>query len=970
VLSVALALLVGPDAARALDLERPIWRNVQDVWDVDDGLPQSSVNALAQTPDGYLWVGTYDGLARFDGFRFEVFRPSGWPGLGSGAIRALYVDGAGKLWIGTGGGGLSVREATGVIRAIPGTAGWLVRAIVGGGGSDVDAGELWVGTSGHGLRRLTPRGPPEAVPIAPEVASVNALHLDADGTLWIGTDGNGLWRRDGDGAMTRVDTGAATLIVSLYRDRQGDLWVGSAGAGLLRLHGGGGPEAVPEAELGSQTVSALAEDAAGGLWIATGGGGLVRRSGGHMERHSRTSGLPHDVLSAVLEDREGALWVGLAAAGLVRLQGGSFSSLGVSDGLAGDVVYSAAEDATGELWVATVSGTLSRGRGDRFVVEPIPGLPTRTPLRAVIHGTNGDLWVGTYGRGVARRTAARWQHFTEADGLPNDHVRALLADPAGTVWAATIRGLGRYTDGVWTSPIAAEALPASSLLSLATDAAGNLWFGMDGGGLGCLATNGQLRLFSRGDGLASDVVLALRVGADGRTLWIGTNGGLSRLVGDQITTWTTAQGLPSDNIAQLAEDGHGFLWVGTAAGVARIRLDSLVPGAGKLDLRVFARGGGLASSQSTAPSNGPLVTRDGRLWFPTLAGLAVVDPEHLTHDDAAPVIHVEQVLADGQALPLGLTVRLPRGTARLEVQYTGICTRAGQLVRFRHRLVGFEQDWVDVGSRRSATYTAVPPGAYRFEVTATNADGVSAAADLGVLIPRRFWELPAFRWAAPLFVTLLLVAAGRVRIEAVERRQRELEATVTTRTEEVREANLALADRNRQLAELSFRDALTGLANRRRFDEDYTEEWRRAVRAGSWLSLAVIDIDCFKQYNDRLGHAAGDDCIKRVADAVAAAANRAGELTARWGGEELAVLLPGSTPNDCCQLLEILRRAVAELAIPHPASQAGPVVTISVGGASLQPTRDHDPLCLFEAADNALYRAKHGGRNRADAAVL
>jgi diguanylate cyclase (GGDEF)-like protein len=962
-LALAAALLLAAPLS-ALDPALPIWRNVQDDWDVDDGLPQSTVNALAQTPDGYLWVGTYDGLARFDGLRFDVFRPSAWPALGGGAVRALLVDRRGRLWIGTG-AGLAVRETDGCLRAIPGTDAWTVRALAEG-----PDGSIWIGTGRHGLARLVGQAAPVAADVAPGVRAVASLLAEPDGTLWIGSDGSGLWRRDREGAVTRVDTGATTLCGALLRDSHGDLWAGCAGGGLLHYHGAE-REMIGSDALGATTVFALLEDRAGSLWIAPGGGGLLRRRGDTLERHSTATGLPYDGPSALLEDREGALWIGMAAAGLVRLQGGSFSTLSASDGLPQDSVYSVVEDARGDLWAASNNGTLARRAGRRFVGETIPGLTPKTPLRSLAVAPDGDLWVATYGGGVARRSESdgSWRAYDHVDGLPSDNVRGILVDAAGTVWAATVRGLGRYDGTRWSTLDERDGLPTPSITSLAAGADGTVWFGMDGGGLGRRAPDGRLTFLARKDGLASDIVLAVRPGRDGKALWIGTNGGLSRLEGGEVTSWTVRDGLPSDNVAQVGEDGLGFLWIGTGAGVARVAVASMRRGE-PLPVRIFGRGDGMVSSQATAPSNGPLLAHDGQLWFPTRAGLAVVDPRHLTRDTIPPVVHVEHVAADGTPLPMGATVTVPRGTARFEIQYTGICTRAAQLVRFRHRLAGFDRDWVDAGPRRVAYYPAVPPGAYRFEVEATNADGASAATSLDVVLPRRFWETRAFQAGSILALVALVLGAVKARTSALEARQRALEATVAERTEELRHANLALEDRNELLAALSLVDPLTGLANRRRFDEALLEEWRRAVRAQGWLSLVLADIDAFKQFNDSLGHPAGDDALRRVGAVLVHTAHRAGELACRWGGEEFAVLLPGSGPEDAHRVGELVREAVAGLGVAHPASQVAPIVTVSLGTASIRPRMGGDPQALVHAADAALYRAKQGGRDRVETEVV
>jgi hypothetical protein len=255
-------------------------------------------------------------------------------------------------------------------------------------------------------------------------------------------------------------------------------------------------------------------------------------------------------------------------------------------------------------------------------------------------------------------------------------------------------------------------------------------------------------------------VLTLRFGKD--ALYIGTNAGLCRLRNDRLDCFRKKDGLPSDNIAQVIEDPEGNLWAGTAAGVARITRASLERSASertRLDVRHFARPDGLFNVQCTAPSNGPLLSRSGRIYFPTLQGLTSVDPAHRRRDEVPPVVHVESVLADGVRLPASDTVSIPRGASRIEIRYTGICTRAAQLVSFRFRLEGFEGKLVEAGRRRTAHYTAVPPGTYRFIVQARNADGASSSASLPVSVLPWYWQTGAFR-AGVLVLAVALVGLG------------------------------------------------------------------------------------------------------------------------------------------------------------------------------------------------------------------
>ena len=778
--------LVLAPALFALDPSRPPWRYVQDAWDVDSGLAQGSVNALAQTSDGYLWVGTYDGLARFDGYSFETLRPETTPGLAGASIRALLVDRRGRLWIGTGGGGLSVRTAD-EIRLVPGSEGTLVRSL-----AEDAAGNIWIGTTSRGLFRISPSGRAELgraepgraepVPVAAQVDSVNAIAV-IDDALWVGTDGNGVWRREPDGSFRQLAETRDALVLALHEDRHGLLWIGTAGVGALAIGRGGKVTRLDEVDgVRIHTVSAFLEDREGSLWMGTGGAGLVRSHEGRFELHSRATGLPSDTVSALLEDNGGSLWVGTAGSGLVRLQGGSFTSYTGSDGIPGALIYSVAVDAAGRVWAGGADGALVVREGGRFSRVPLPGPGVPATIRSIAVAPNGDLWVATYGDGLLRRRRGEWQRFTSADGLPHNAVRCVFVDRSGTVWAGTVSGLGRFADGRWSALDRSGGLPGNSILALAESPDGSIWVGTDGAGLARLR-GGRVDVLTQRDGLSSNVVLSLRWASDG--LWIGGNGGLSRWQdGKVLRSWTSADGLVSNNVAQLAEDGRGYLWVGTARGVMRIPVTALVARARRrpLPMHAFGRPDGMASMQCSAPSNGPAVDGGGNLWFSTFLGLAAVDPARLRRDEAAPLVQIERVLADGTDLGKGAAIQLPAGTARLEIHYTGISTRAAHLVRFRFRLIGFDSKWVDAGSGRIAYYTAVPPGSYRFVVQATNGDGATSQASLGVEMAQKLSQTLAFRATAGLAVAMLVLVFALLRIRGIRERHRELERQIAERT--------------------------------------------------------------------------------------------------------------------------------------------------------------------------------------------
>jgi diguanylate cyclase (GGDEF)-like protein len=348
---------------------------------------------------------------------------------------------------------------------------------------------------------------------------------------------------------------------------------------------------------------------------------------------------------------------------------------------------------------------------------------------------------------------------------------------------------------------------------------------------------------------------------------------------------------------------------------------------------------------------------------------------------------VEALLADGKPVMENGVAVVPAGTHGLEVRYAAMSLRAPERVRFKYRLVGFDAGWVEAGTRRTAYYTNVPPGRYRFEMTACNEDGVwnEAGTSIPVRVLPRFYQTAPFLVACIVLVALAAWGGYRLRVRQLRVRERKLVALVDEQTARLRDTNTALEERTRQvseanraleergqeleaanrlLTELSYRDALTGIANRRHFETVLGSEWRRAARTGSPLSLLMADVDSFKAYNDTYGHPAGDACLQRVAFALQSGLRRAGDLLARYGGEEFVVVLPDMPLEPAAALAEELRLRLRSLQVPHSAGVAAPVVTVSVGVACCHPQAGGSPGDLVDASDRALYKAKKAGRNR------
>jgi diguanylate cyclase (GGDEF)-like protein len=958
---VFLSALLLASPAMALDPARAITQYMHDVWQTGDGLPQNTVTAIAQTADGYLWLGTREALVRFDGVRFTAFDTRTTPELGHDWVMSLLADDNGGLWIGTAGGGLVRMESGRFTRLTTedGLPNEHVSAIL-----EDRMGRLWIGTDGGGLARYE-SGRFILEPSRGALgASIRALAEDEVG-IWIGTEA-GLARLDDDGALRSFasEEGLSRRSVrALLRDREGVLWIGTD-LGLNRLKDGRFTAFTQEDGLSHDVVVSLLEDRDGSLWIGTDGGGLNRRRDGAFASFTSRDGLSNDTVYALHEDREGSLWLGTNLGGLNRLEAGRFTPFTTKEGLSSDYVRAVYEDREGALWFGTEGGGVNRLRDGRFTAFTTREGLSNDIVFAVLEDREGSLWVGT-DSGLNRIRDGRIDVFHAENGLANDCVLALYEDRAGALWIGTYAGgLSRRKDGKFTSYGASEGLSNDTVNVIFEDRAGNLWVGTRGGGL-TRFKDGRFTAYTTKDGLADDLVFALHEDREG-SLWIGTyGGGLSRLKNGKFASITQKQGLHDDVIHRIVEDGLGDVWMSSNKGIFRVpkrELDEVADGTReRITGTVYGTDDGMRNVECNGGASAGGRMRDGRIWFPTIEGAVRIDPEHLPTNRIPPPVAIEEVLVDGKAGGTPGLLRLPPSTQSLEVHYTALSLVAPEAVRFRYRLEGLEEDWVEADTRRVAYYSKLPPGSYRFHVVASNNDGVwnEEGAAFDFQVAPRFHETLWFRGAAVLLFALAGPLFHRFRIRRLTRQKAELERLVLERTAQLEAANA-------RLSQLAREDGLTSVLNRRAFDDALDEECRRASRLDTPLSLMLLDIDAFKAYNDELGHQAGDACLRAVALTVADAHRRAGEVVARYGGEELAVILPGQSREGADDLAENVRRRVLDLAIAHPRSTIAPCVTVSVGVACAEPGVGFLPEDLVAAADRALYRAKERGRNRVE----
>ncbi|MFH1842380.1 MAG: two-component regulator propeller domain-containing protein [bacterium] len=788
---VLLLLHVLAPTASALDPHKNLTQFLHNEWQIEDGLPQASVQAIVQTGDGYLWLGTQEGIVRFDGVDFTVFDTRNNEGIGHNSIQALLESRDGSLWAGTI-CGLTHREDGRFVTytTADGMSHNLVRSL-----HEDQQGTLWLGTDGGGLNwwqngEFRVIGTSEGL----HDPFVFSLGETVDGDLLVGTSrGICLIRHRTVHQFEQPAALAVSTVYAMLLDSQGRQWFGSD-AGLFRLADGKWSQLTVADGLPSDQIRCLREDQNGSIWIGTYGGGFCRWHGGTMSIFGVAEGLTHNVVLAIHEDLEGSIWVGTYAGGLNALMEGKFTVYSVSEGLCDDVIRPIYEARDGSIWIGTNGGGMSRlQEGEITSFNTEDGL-AHDLVRAFCEDNQGNLWIGTGGGGLSRYRDGEFTNFNSGDGLSTDHIYAMTLAPDGSIWCGGLNGcVIKIEDGIPRSVDLTNILGTGAIRNLHVDADGTLWLASSNG-LGQLQ-DGDCRRFTTIDGLSHDFAYTLHEDAEG-ILWIGTfGGGLNRYQDGEFVSFSTGDGLYDDVIFRILEDDAGRLWMTCNRGVFRVDKSELEAYArGEID-RLHSVTYGTADGMKSRECNGSAQpagtrTRDGRLWFPTIKGIAVIDPAEINLFQHVPPVVIQQVVVDGNDITDQENRTLPPGEGDLEFHYAGLSFLAPQKIRFFYKLEGFDEDWTDAGTRRVAYYTNIPPGRYTFLVKACNHDGIwnEAGDTIAFQLRPHFHQTFWFYALCGLGVILLAGALYMLRVRQLKLRAFELMQQVHERTRELHQA--------------------------------------------------------------------------------------------------------------------------------------------------------------------------------------
>ncbi len=727
------------------------------LYTTENGLPQSSILCIIQTRDGYIWMGTYEGVARFDGMIFTVFNTTNTPEMAGNRIKAMLEDRQGRLWIATSGGLLSF------------TGGRFTNFTTENGLShnyittlyEDRSGRLWIGTT-QGLNCFYNNTFTQYLLRGDNAVNyIAALVEDNSGHLWVGTTENGLFQLQ-NGKFIRppvlspLNIEEYRDIRALFRDHSGHIWIGTGGKGVLVESNGYFKTYSIKDGLSDDDIRAFYQDKHNTLWIGTNGQGLTMFKNNAFSPLTSQPEFLDTPIRSMLEDREGSLWVGTRD-GLSQLKEGKFIIYNKRGGLPVDSIRTLFQDNMKNIWLGTGSGGLVRISNGSFTLFGLKEGLKSLLIWTIAESKDGTLWVGTYGGGLHCLKDNRViQIYTTKNGLSNDIIRAVHVDPNNQVWVGSNGGGIDLIDPekkAITHFNAKNGLSDNFVYAISSDKNGNTWVGTYYGGLNCIR-DGMITVYPTEQELSGNAIWDITPDQqDPDKLWLGTDGsGLLYLKKGNFTRFTAKNGLYSDQAFTVIDDFNGNLWMNSNKGIYSLKKKDLSDfEAGKITqipCSSYGKAEGFQNTECAGPAQpAGLLAHNGTLWFPTTRGAVMFDPTQMKTNPIAPLVVIEEVRVDGKRFysyphPLKQRLTLPAGTKRVEFKYTGLSYMDPDRVRFQCRLDGFDAGWINTQTNRTASYTNIEPGNYSFQVKACNNDGLwnEKATILSLSIRPFIWQ--------------------------------------------------------------------------------------------------------------------------------------------------------------------------------------------------------------------------------------
>lgn len=753
-----------------------------DSWTTDDGLPQNSVRGIAQTPNGYLWFATLDGLVRFDGLKFTIFNKNNSKGLVSNRLFNLRASGDGSLWISTEKNDLIVLRngqfTTYSTAKVPG--GEILGFISDENGGVLVEARDGVYSFGEDRFELVRRNENDGTP--------KEVQYGNSGAKWTIRPTETTEERAGLIRTYKIDNKSVAFYNgSSFEDSHGALWIGDMGR-LWHLKDGQATSYTDPKVLPTDTrPHRIWEESDGSIWFATGGFnlkgvGLVKFKEGKFSRFGAESGLTNDRIITLFRDREGSVWLATEK-GINRLRTNLINTLSSSDGLLNNEVYPILKARDGTVMIG-VNGGVSRYKDGifknytlRFKKDPTSDVT----VQSLAEDSGGKIWIGCVG-GLFVLDDDGVRDISGITGS-NPTIWTIHPSADGTVWLGTERdGVLIVRNETIAGRLTTEnGLAGNDVKFIHETPHGDYWFGTYGG-ISHYA-NGNFQNFTTKDGLASDSVRSLKDDGDG-TLWIGTyDGGISRFRDGKFFNFNTGNGLFSDGAFAIVEDQQGRFWVSSNQGIYSVKkadLNAAADGNGtSITSFGYAKHDGMMNVECNGGRQPSSMTDDlGRIWFPTIEGVAIVDPSSLKANPIPPPVAIESVEVDRQRVLASDPIKLDASQSQIDIAYTGLSFIKPEQIRFKYRLEGLDDKWIDAGTRRTVSYSRLPPGDYTFTVIAANSDGVwnNAGHSIKVAVAAPFYRTLWFRSVLAALVIGIGLLAYAFRINALNRRNASQEA--------------------------------------------------------------------------------------------------------------------------------------------------------------------------------------------------